>query len=104
MLHPCEACAEILSRVPLESRVVIPHDGDMKFMTVSKARANLSEMIRWVEAGDEVTLTVRGVAVAKVGRPDMSGRRRIGLDAGAFAVPDTFDNPINWAAPQESNQ
>ena len=40
----------------------------------------------------------------KVVRPDVPGQRRIGIDAGALSVPDSFDDPINWAAPQESNR
>jgi len=39
----------------------------------------------------------------KVVRPDVTGQRRIGIDAGAFTVPESFDDPVNWAAPQESN-
>lgn len=76
----------------------------MKFITISKARTNLSELVRSVEAGEEVIVTQRGVPAMKVVRPDVPGRRRLGIDAGAFTVPDTFDDPINWAAPQESNR
>jgi antitoxin (DNA-binding transcriptional repressor) of toxin-antitoxin stability system len=75
----------------------------MKFITISKARANLSEFVRSVEAGEKVIVTQRGVPAMKVVRPDVPGQRRVGLDAGAFTVPDTFDDPISWAAPYSSN-
>ena len=94
----------MLSHGPLESSVALLHDGSMKFISVSQARANLSELVRAVEAGQEVTVTRGGVPVMKVVRPDVVGQRRIGIDAGAFSVPDSFDDPINWAAPQESNR
>lgn len=63
----------------------------MKFITLSKARANLSEFVCAVEAGEEVIVTQRGVPAMKVVRPDIPGRRRMGLDAGAVTVPDAFD-------------
>ena len=76
----------------------------MKFITISRARANLSELVRSVEAGEKVIVTQRGVLAMKIVRPDIPGRRRLGLGAGVFTVPDTFDDPINWTAPQESNR
>ncbi len=85
-------------------RVAALHDGVMKFISVSRARANLSELIRSVEAGEEVIVTRGGVPAMKVVRPDIAGQRRIGIDVGAFTVPDSFDDPIDWAAPQESNR
>jgi len=91
------------SRVPLESRAAVVHDGVMKFVSVSRARANLSELIRSVEAGEEVIVTRGGVPAMKVVRPDVTGQRRIGIDAGVFTVPESFDDPINWAEPQASN-
>ncbi len=83
---------------------MIPHDGFMKFMTISKARAHLSELARHVAAGDEIIVTQRGVPILKIVRADVPGRRPLGLDAGAFRVPDTFDDPIDWVAPQNSNR
>ncbi len=105
--HPsllCRRGAEICSRVPLERAGAAPHDGYMKFMTISKARANLSELARHVAAGDETIVTQRGVPTLKIVRADIPGRRPLGVDVGAFRVPDSFDDPIDWSAPQESNR
>jgi prevent-host-death family protein len=47
-----------------------------KTMTVSEARAALPEILDWVLAGEEVTLTRHGQAVAVVVRPDTLRVRR----------------------------
>lgn len=46
-------------------------------MTVSEARAALPEIVERVRAGEEVTLTRHGVAVAVVLRPDALRVRRV---------------------------
>lgn len=43
----------------------------MAIMTVSEARASLPELLTRVEAGEEVTITRHGRAVAVVVRPDV---------------------------------
>lgn len=45
-------------------------------MTVSRARATLTSVLDRVEAGEEVTLTRHGKAVAVLVRPDVLRRRR----------------------------
>lgn len=45
-------------------------------MTVSEARAALPDLVRRVAAGDEVTITRHGRAVAVVVRPDALRSRR----------------------------
>jgi prevent-host-death family protein len=47
-------------------------------MTVSKARASLPQILDRVLAGEEVTITRHGQAVAIVVRPDMLRARRAG--------------------------
>ena len=46
-------------------------------VSVSEARAGLSEIVERVLAGEEVTLTRHGVAVAIVLRPDVFRARRL---------------------------
>lgn len=50
----------------------------MTTMTVSEARAALPEILERVKAGEEVTLTRHGEAVAIVVRPDALRARRAG--------------------------
>jgi antitoxin (DNA-binding transcriptional repressor) of toxin-antitoxin stability system len=54
-------------------------------MTVSEARAALPELLTRVEAGEEVTITRHGRAVAVLVRPDTlrSRRARAALDSAA---------------------
>ncbi len=48
----------------------------MVTMTVTEARAALPDVVDRVLAGEEITLTRHGVAVAVVVRPDVLGVRR----------------------------
>lgn len=52
-------------------------------VTVSEARASLPAIIERVDAGEEVTLTRHGVAVAVVVRPDALRVRRAGAALAA---------------------
>ena len=75
----------------------------MKFVSITKAKQDLSDMALQVAAGEEFTVTNRRVPIMKLVRADIPGHRPIGSDEGAFTVPDSFDDPIDWAAPQNSN-
>lgn len=48
----------------------------MSVWNVTEARARLPEILRRVDAGDEVTLTLHGRAVAVIVRPDSLRTRR----------------------------
>ena len=76
----------------------------MRDIGITEAKARLSEIALRIAAGEEYTISNRGAPVMKLTRVDTADRRLLGSDAGAFTVPDSFDDPINWAAPQESNQ
>jgi prevent-host-death family protein len=72
----------------------------MKFAPITDARMHFTDLIPQVAAGEEIIVTQRGKPVVKLVRVDVSGRRPIGV----FTVLDSFDDPIDWAAPQESNR
>ena len=55
----------------------------MAVMTVSEARAALPEVLNRVEAGEEVTITRHGRAVAVVVRPDVLWHRPRAVDVQA---------------------
>ena len=76
----------------------------MKFIPITKARTHFTELIPQVAAGEEIIVTQRGKPVVKLVRVDVYGRRPLGTDEGAFIVPATFDDQIDWAAPQQSNR
>lgn len=61
---------------------------------VHEAKTHLSRLLERVAAGEEITITNRGVAVARLVRPVGEGARRFGVDRGRFDVPDDFDAPL----------
>ncbi len=62
-------------------------------VTVSEARASISEIVDRVRAGEEVTLTRHGVAVAVVVKPDALRIRRVGGSLGvANSVHDLVEH------------
>lgn len=64
---------------------------------VHEAKTNLSLLLRRVEAGEEITIRRGSVAVARLVPVQPRERRRLGMDAGRFSVPDDFDAPLDEA-------
>ncbi|MBN9610117.1 MAG: antitoxin [Actinobacteria bacterium 69-20] len=61
---------------------------------VRQAKTHLSELLRLVEAGQEVEITRGGTPVARLIPSGPQGQRRLGTDEGVFTVPDDFDDPL----------
>lgn len=59
-----------------------------------EAKTTLSELLRRVTAGEEVTITRSGEPVARIIPAQRRGRRVLGRDRGMFEVPDDFDAPL----------
>ncbi|HKV41481.1 MAG TPA: type II toxin-antitoxin system Phd/YefM family antitoxin [Blastocatellia bacterium] len=68
----------------------------MSQVSVDEITADLPAFLRRVEAGEELTITHAGRAVAEVKPISSSARiaRPFGLCGGAFTVPDDFDEPL----------
>jgi prevent-host-death family protein len=64
-----------------------------KSVGVHEAKTHLSRLLADVAAGDEVIITSRGEAVARL-VPIRRPARRLGGDRGRFVVPDDFDSPL----------
>lgn len=64
-----------------------------KSVGVHEAKTHLSRLIELVGAGEKVTITRRGEAVAKL-VPVRGAPRRFGTDRGRFEVPEDFDAPL----------
>jgi prevent-host-death family protein len=64
-----------------------------KSVGVHEAKTHLSRLIALAGAGEEITITRRGEAVAKL-VPVSGARRRFGLDRDRFDVPEDFDAPL----------
>lgn len=57
-------------------------------IAVAEAKAQLAELIRRVEAGEEVELTRYGRPVARLTAAARSGNRLLGAMKGQFSLPD----------------
>lgn len=64
-----------------------------KSVGVHEAKTHLSRLIELAGAGEEVTITRRGEAVAKL-VPVRDAPRRFGTDRGRLVVPEDFDAPL----------
>ena len=61
---------------------------------VHEAKTHLSRLLRRVAAGDEVTITRGGEAVARLVPAPARRARQLGRDRGLFVVPADFDDPL----------
>jgi prevent-host-death family protein len=61
---------------------------------VHEAKTTLSELLRRVATGEEVTITSSGEPVAMLVPVPRRGPRVFGRDRGLFEVPDDFDAPL----------
>lgn len=57
-------------------------------IAVADAKAQLADLIRRVEAGEEIELTRYGRPVARLTAAQRSGNRLIGCMRGQFVLPD----------------
>lgn len=60
---------------------------------VHEAKTHLSRLLREVEAGGEVVILRRGEPVARL-TAVRRGTPELGVDEGAFEVPEDFDDPL----------
>ena len=58
---------------------------------VHEAKTRLSELLRLVDAGEEVEIQRGGLPVARLVPVPGRRARTFGIDAGRFQVPDDFD-------------
>jgi prevent-host-death family protein len=61
---------------------------------VHEAKTTLSDLLRRVAAGEEVTITRSGRPVAMIVPVPRHGPRVLGADRGLFDVPADFDAPL----------
>lgn len=61
---------------------------------VHEAKTTLSDLLRRVDAGEEITITRSGVPVAVIVAVPQHGNRVFGKDRGLFEVPDDFNAPL----------
>ena len=67
----------------------------MLTVNVHEAKTQLSRLLLAVEAGEEVVIARAGRPVARlVGLAPVAPRRRFGMLAGRYTVPEDFDAPL----------
>ncbi len=64
---------------------------------VHEAKTRLSQLLRLVDAGEEVEIQRNGEPVARLVPPSGRRPRVFGVDRGAFTVPEDFDEPLEAA-------
>jgi prevent-host-death family protein len=62
--------------------------------SVTDARARFSELIKRVEAGEEVLITRRGVPVARIARVELTKERVFANDENLGFIPEDFNEPL----------
>lgn len=66
----------------------------MRRVGMHEAKTHLSQLVREVEAGEEVVVLRGGVPVARLVPYTAPIARQLGMDRGALLVPDDFDAPL----------
>lgn len=59
-----------------------------------EAKTQLSDLVRRAENGEEVIIQRSGTPVARLVAVNVRPAQRLGLDQGAFTVPDDFDEEL----------
>lgn len=64
-------------------------------VSVQKAKARFTDLLRRVAAGQEITITKRGLPVARlVPVEPKPHKRKLGADRGKIWIADDFDAPL----------
>jgi prevent-host-death family protein len=66
----------------------------MKSVGIHEAKTHLSQLLRDVEAGEEIEIRRGSVPVARIVAAKPPTQRQFGVDRGVFTVPDDFDAPL----------
>jgi len=66
----------------------------MTSVEVHQAKTQLSELLRRVTAGEEITITRAGEPIAKLVPIRPRTTRTLGQDRGLYAVSDDLDRPL----------
>lgn len=67
----------------------------MKQVNVHQAKTQLSKLLRWVAAGEEIVIANRGVPVARLVPISAGNRKRVlGAYGDKIKIADDFDAPL----------
>lgn len=67
----------------------------MKQVNIHFAKTHFSLLLHEVEEGAEIVIAKAGTPIAKlVPLKEKQHKRELGLDSGAFEIPEDFDEPL----------
>lgn len=66
----------------------------MVLVNTYEAKSKLSQLLKRVQRGEDIVIAQAGVPIARLVPVRSEVKRRMGLDEGAFAVPDDFNAPL----------
>ncbi len=66
----------------------------MTSVGIHEAKTNLSKLLRRVSVGEEIIITRSGEPIAKIVPIKPDQKRRFGIDADRYEVPDDFNEPL----------
>lgn len=66
----------------------------MTVVNIHEAKTHLSRLLARVAAGEEIVIARGGKPIARLVPIVNTGKRRLGIDAGKFEVPDDFNAPL----------
>lgn len=66
----------------------------MTMVNTYEAKTKLSQLLKRVQRGEDIVIAQAGVPVARLVPVRSQTKRRMGLDEGAFVVPDDFNDPL----------
>ncbi len=67
----------------------------MMIVNTYEAKTKLSELLRRVARGEDIVIAAAGVPVARlVAVQSAQKASRLGIDEGAFVVPEDFNDPL----------
>lgn len=85
---------ELVGDSDLELAKVISYSGSVKTVNVHEAKTNLSELLKRVEAGDEVLIARAGKPVARLVPASGDRKRMFGFDTSDWNLPEDFNDPL----------
>ncbi len=66
----------------------------MTQVSIHEAKTHLSRLLRRVACGEEIIIAKANQPVALLVPFKSTRQRKLGVDQGAFEVPDNFDDPL----------
>ena len=81
-------------KIAIELVNSVSYPTDMKTVNVHEAKTKLSELLKKVEAGEEIVIARAGKPVARLVPAAKTRKRVFGFDKRKWELPEDFDAPL----------